>query len=405
MKKEKSDKRSDINRGENISLMEPMIISENSRHYQKLMDLTVDLAAKSAGFKRSLPTALQISLANLVRAMNCYYSNLIEGHNTHPIAIEQALRGDYSKDSKKRNLQLEAKAHITVQEWIDSGSIKDSIFSSTTLCEIHKRFCELLPDDLLWVEDPETKEKLKVIPGEIRHSDVQVGNHIAISPNNIPRFLTRFENVYQPLGKAATILAMAASHHRLLWVHPFLDGNGRVARLMSHAVTLNVLNNDAIWSISRGLARNATAYKEHLANCDLQRRNDLDGRGNLSEEMLAEFTQFFLETCLDQVNYMEKLMQPDQLRTRILLWAQEESQLGELPSQAIQILEAILYRGEISRGEMATILNVSDRHARRLTAPLFEKGILISDTPKAPFRLALPATLAYRWLPGLFPPS
>ncbi|MCZ6925353.1 MAG: Fic family protein, partial [Rickettsia endosymbiont of Ixodes persulcatus] len=261
----------------------------------------------------------------------------------------------------------------------------------------------LLPDDLLWVEDPDSKKKMKVIPGELRQYNVKVGNHIAISPGALPRFLSRFESVYSALGKTETILGLAAAHHRLLWIHPFLDGNGRVARLMSHAVLIDVLDTGGVWSIARGLARRMNEYKSHLANCDLPKRNDLDGRGNLSEEGLSEFTRFFLEIGIDQINFMEKLMQPDLLRTRILLWAREESQLGKLPPQAVQILEAILYRGEISRGEMAGILNVTDRHARRLTAILIENGILVSDSPRSSLKLAFPAALIGRWMPGLLP--
>lgn len=401
-----SDKKSDIfklDRGESLSIFEPLLISENSRHRQQLTDLVVELAAKSAAFRRSLPAAIQTSLADLVRGMNCYYSNLIEGHDTHPIAIEQALHGNYSADLRKRNLQQEALAHISVQKWIDNGGIKNSPFSYDAICEIHKSFSSLLPEDLLWVSDLDNKKKIKMIPGKLRQQDVRVGNHVAISPGAVPRFLGRFESVYSRLGKTETILALAASHHRLLWIHPFLDGNGRVARLMSHAITREVLDTGGVWSIARGLSRNVTDYKAHLANCDLSRRNDLDGRGNLSEEALATFTRFFLETCIDQIVFMEKLMQPDHLRTRILLWAQEEKQLGELSQQSIQILEAILYRSEISRGEIAGILNVTDRHARRFTSALIKKGILISDTPKSPLKLAFPAVLASRWMPGLLP--
>lgn len=408
MSRNKSDKKSDIfsglDRDEPLSMMEPLVLSQGSFHRKKLTDLALELVAKSAGFKRSLPSAIQSSLASMVRSMNCYYSNLIEGHNTHPIEIERALQGNYSTDIKKRNLQQEAKAHITVQEWIDGSGIKGSIFSEETICEIHRRFCSLLPEDLLWIEDPESKQKIKVIPGQLRDNDVKVGNHIAISPGRVPSFLARFDSVYNALGKSETILALAASHHRLLWIHPFLDGNGRVARLMSHAVTLKVLETGGMWSISRGLARNVGEYKEHLAKCDLSRRNDLDGRGNLSEEALAEFIQFFLETCIDQINFMEKLMQPDLLRTRILLWVREEIELKHLPPQALQILEAILYRGEILRGEMASVLGVTDRHTRRLTSILIEQGILLSDSPKSPLKLAFPARLANRWMPGLFPP-
>ena len=72
------------------------------------------------------------------------------------------------------------------------------------------------------------------------------------------------------------------------------------------------------------LARNESRYKELLAECDLPRRNDLDDRGNLSEEALAEFTRFFLETCLDQVRFMEQLAEPNRLRDRMLLWVEEE---------------------------------------------------------------------------------
>jgi len=390
-------------RHENITLMEPLLLPENAANRAALMDLVLELTQKSANFKSSLPSAIQSSFATTVRAMNCYYSNLIEGHNTHPIAIEQALNGNYDSDPKKRNLQLEAKAHIEVQEWIDKGGLKSNVFSSTAICEIHKRFCEKLPEELLWTEAPATTKKIRVIPGEIRKDDVQVGRLIPVSPDAIPRFLDRYAQVYSSLGKSESILALAAAHHRFLWIHPFLDGNGRVARFISYITTLEKLNTGGIWSIARGLARKHGEYKQHLANCDLTRRNDLDGRGNLSQESLYAFTKFFLETCIDQVTFMERLMQPDQLRTRILLWAREEIEMKKIPPQTILILEKILYRGEISRGELPELLNVTERHARRLTSILIEIGILSSESAKSSIKLAFPAKFANRWMPGLFP--
>ena len=407
MVKEKSALKEDIktvkDRGEAVSLMEPLLIGDSSRHRTTLTDLALDLAQKSAGFRRSLPESLLASLADLVRSMNCYYSNLIEGHDTHPIDIERALNNDYSSDAKKRDLQLEARAHITVQQWIDKGGLKDRALTADAIREIHRRFCELLPVDLLWIEDPTTKERLKVIPGELRQRDVEVGNHVAISPGALPRFLQRFEEVYGKLGKTETILASAAAHHRLLWIHPFLDGNGRVARLLSHATLIDTLGTGGVWSIARGLARNVQEYKAHLAACDLTRRNDLDGRGHLSEESLAEFTRFFLTTCIDQVSFMESLVQPDRLRTRILLWAEEEIRLNHLLPKSGNILEAVLYRGEIPRGDIAAIVGTGDRQARRIVSALLQQGVLTSESTRAPLRLAFPATLASRWMPGLFP--
>lgn len=289
-------------RGERISAMDPMVFGAGYRFRGRVTDLAFELAQKSAGFKSSLPKTLLASLADLVRSMNCYYSNLIEGHDTHPIDIERALKNDYSNDARKRNLQLEARAHIAVQQWIDGGGLGDSnTFGREAICEVHRRFCELLPEELLWVEDPTTKQRLNVVPGEIRQRDVQAGSHIAISPGALPRFLERFATVYRRLGKTEGLLAAAAAHHRLFWMHPFLDGNGRVARLMSHAHLLSLLDTGAVWSVARGLARNVQEYKQLLANCDLPRRNDLDGRGSLSEEALGAFTEFFLKVCIDQV--------------------------------------------------------------------------------------------------------
>jgi Fic family protein len=390
-------------RGESIGLMEPLLIGESSRHRGALTDLAIELAATSAGFRRSLPEGVLAALAELVRAMNCYYSNLIEGHDTHPIDIERALRNDYSTDARKRDLQLEARAHITVQRWIDEGGIAGRATAAATVLELHRRFCELLPDDLLWVAEPNTGERLRVIPGELRRRDVKVGNHIAVSPGALPRFLERFEEVYGRLGRTDSILAAAAAHHRLLWIHPFLDGNGRVARLMSHAMLLEALDTGGVWSAARGLARNVSTYKSLLAACDLTRRNDLDGRGTLSEEALADFTRFFLETCLDQVAFMEGLVEPNRLRTRILLWTEEEVRLGNLPPKAGSILEAILYRGELPRGEVGELLGATPRHARRIVSALAEKNVITSEGPRDPLRLAFPATLASRWMPGLFP--
>lgn len=403
MTNKKPDISADMDRGEPTSLMEPLYIASSAPQFKTLQDLALQLAVKSAAFRASLPKKLQISLAKMICSMNCYYSNLIEGHNTHPIDIERALRNDYSADQTKRNLQLEAKAHIEVQQWIDEGGAKDEEYTVDTLCTIHRRFCELLPDELLFVFDNQLKTKKRLIPGELRKEDVLVGSHVAVSPGAVERFLQRFAVAYSQLGKVDTIIAAAAAHHRFLWIHPFMDGNGRVARLMSHAVLHNTLDTGGLWSIARGLARRAVTYKQHLANCDLSRRNDLDGRGNLSQESLIEFTQFFLETCLDQIDFMQDLMQPAHLHTRVLLWAEEESRLNQLPAQAIPILEAVLFRGELSRSEVPALLKVTDRQGRRVIAALVEKQVLTSDTPKSALYLQFPAVLASRWMPGLFP--
>ena len=272
--------------GELLALMEPLILRQELAERIPLQELASELMLKSVELQRSLPPGCSKALARLVRSMNCYYSNLIEGHNTHPVDIERALKSDFSTDSKKRDLQLEACAHIKVQQWIDGGALAGKVACKESLKETHLRFCRELPEELLAVTNPESGEVLRVDPGEFRCHDVKVGVHIAISPGAIGRFLDRFEQIYSKLGKLESCLAVAAMHHRLLWIHPFLDGNGRVARLLSHACLLEAADSQGLWSMARGYAKRVQEYKSLLAHCDEQRRGDLDGRGNLSESAL-----------------------------------------------------------------------------------------------------------------------
>jgi hypothetical protein len=137
----------------------------------------------------SLPPTVLASLADLVRSMNCYYSNLIEGHDTHPIDIERALKNDHSEDPKRRDLQVEAKAHIHVQRRIDQGGLRGGrAFTAEGICEVHRRFCAALPEDLLWAEEPSTKERVRVVRSELRRRDIKVGSHIASAPVRCPGF-------------------------------------------------------------------------------------------------------------------------------------------------------------------------------------------------------------------------
>ncbi|MEN9222413.1 MAG: hypothetical protein Q6M04_08240 [Thermostichus sp. BF3_bins_97] len=105
---------------EPVALLEPVMPPETDR---QLEDLVFDLVSKANRLTGQLHPQTLISMGDLVRSMNCYYSNLIEGHNTHPRDIERALAADFSTDPEKRNLQLEARAHIEVQQLIDWGAV------------------------------------------------------------------------------------------------------------------------------------------------------------------------------------------------------------------------------------------------------------------------------------------
>ena len=385
------------------SLMEPMLPPEGER---VLEDLAVDLVARASALAGQLHPIVQAGIGELVRSMNCYYSNLIEGHDTHPRDIDRALRKDYASEPRRRALQLEAVAHIEVQRMIDSGRDGGSPPASVEYLRwLHREFCARLPDELLWVENPDTSQRLRVEPGEMRSGNVAVGRHVAPAAERLGDFLARFEEAYrsEPLSKVRRIVAVAAAHHRFLWIHPFYDGNGRVARLMAHALFVRHGVGGSLWSVSRGLARNGARYKALLMAADEPRRGGLDGRGNLSERALIDFCVFFLEVCVDQVEFMASILEPAQLLRRIEHYCEDEIRVGRLARGSFPILREAFLAGEIERGRAPDLTGYRERMARKVVAKLLERELLVSDTHRSRLRLGFPIDAVERWFPRLFP--
>ncbi len=372
-----------------------------------LENLAFDLAREASELSAQLHPVVRLSFAELVRSMNCYYSNLIEGHNTHPRDIDRALVADYSSDPHRRDLQLEARAHIEVQQMIDKrlSELPRPPASHAFIEWTHREFCARLPESLQVVENPDTKERIPVVPGQLRARTVAVGRHVAPVAEDLPAFMRRFEEAYDSarLTKPRQVIAIAAAHHRFLWIHPFLDGNGRVARLMSHAMLLEIGIGSALWSVSRGLVRNSGYYKRLLMAADESRRNDLDGREALSHDALIDFCRFFLETCLDQVRYMRELLSPSELQRRMENYVRDEESAERLPKRSYALLREALLSGELERGRVPRLIDTSERTARRVVSALIDKRLLISGSHKAPLRLGFPIDVVERWFPKFYP--
>jgi Fic family protein len=385
------------------SWMEPMLPSDGGR---ALEDIAFDLISSSNALAGQIHPIVTESVGNLVRSMNCYYSNLIEGHDTHPRDIDRALHKDYSTEPRKRALQLEAVAHIEVQKAIDEGDDpKDFPASSAYAIWLHSEFCRRLPDELLWVEDPETKRRIRLTPGALRDGEVVVGLHLPPPAAALSGFLRRFEQVYSPqsLSKVRQVTAVAAAHHRFLWIHPFYDGNGRVARLMSHALLRRLGVGNSLWSVARGLARNVGDYKSLLMAADASRRGDLDGRGNLSQAALDSFCEFFLRVSNDQVLYMSSILQPSELLRRMEIYVEDETRAGRLPKGSFPLLREALIAGEFDRGLAPSLTGYKERMARTVVSKLLDAGLLVSPSHVARLRLGFPLAVVERWFPALYP--
>lgn len=391
---------------ESPSRIEPCLLDDMTA---EIVDLVASLAAASNALGSRLHPRSADGLADLVRVMNCYYSNLIEGHNTTPREIVRALEDQFESAPERRNLQLEARAHIRVQREIDrqfaAGALPEPA-SVEFIRHLHRAFYEGAPPEMLVIRGRD--REVTMIPGEFRDQsehDVEVGRHLPPSSAAVEAFMAHFAQRYRfaGLGMGTRITAMAAAHHRLNYIHPFMDGNGRVSRLMSHAMALQAgIGAHGLWSVSRGLARGLESrgdYKRMMDHADTPRQGDLDGRGNLSRRALAEFTAWFLKVCLDQVTFMSGLFALDTLVDRLKLYVARR----DLKPGAFPILEQVLQRGELPRGEASRVSGLGERTARDLLAALVRDGILGSDTPKGPVSLRFPLDAIEILFPSLFP--
>ena len=170
-----------------------LLPSGSSPALPALQDKSFELGTAAARLDASLHPAVRRAVGDLVRSMNCYYSNLIEGHDILPRDIDRALKGEYVADAKRRNLQPEARAHIEVQAMVDHGKL-DTIGTGQDLVRtLHREFCTRLPDDLLWAENPDTDERIQVVPGEWRTRGVKVGRHAPVSAELVPSFMSHFD--------------------------------------------------------------------------------------------------------------------------------------------------------------------------------------------------------------------
>lgn len=382
---------------------------------ERVLDGSIDLAATLSEKARDLQAEgrgpVADALVPLLRNMNSYYTNKIEGQHTTPAQIQQALEQHYSSDAEEHKKQLMATAHIHAEEQLEQqwrDVTVSEMFDGERVRTIHRLFFEALPDSFRL-----TNEGDLIRPGEFREKDVTVGRHMAPPVGLIPQLLEEWEKRYSRIRASEyQLIAIACSHHRLAWIHPFIDGNGRVCRLHSHlALHASGLSN-GLWSPLRGFARTHEEYYARLAAADMPRRNDLDGRGNLSQEELVKFVDYFLTCCLDQVTFMLKMMEFDGFTTRLrdLLRYLEVNpwQIGSeksviKPEKSALALEFVAHTRPLSRSDFAQILGESDATSRRITRSLLDFGILRSDSHRDELAFALPLKSLRFLFPRLWP--
>jgi Fic family protein len=325
------------------------------------------------------PGAL-VGLRGLLRAMNSYYSNRIEGQHTLPLA----------------HMATEAQLEQRSGQWT-----AQQVWGAQMVQDIHQDLFARLPEDDRVLEDGTV-----LAAGALRTEQVSVGVHAAPDAAQLPQFLQRWGDYYGQVRRGELqVLAVAASHQRLAWIHPFRDGNGRVARLHTHLALAHAGLTNGLWSPLRGFARTHQAYYAHLAAADEPRAGDLDERGNLSEAALVKWIAYVLAQCADQVQFMTQMLQLDGMKARIAACLAFEENVGKHGVRA-DALRALHYlfatQGELERADFKAMLGLGDRLATAQVSALLARGLLQSDSPYGKLRFGVPQHALRFYFPRLW---
>lgn len=376
-----------------------------------LLERASDLTRAAGSLTSSAAQATSVELRQLLRAMNSYYTNRMEGDHTRPSDIERALADDFSANADLARKQRLAVLHMAAERdceqvldysGLDDNEIVRGLYESGSLIWLHYELFSQLPESDLRIAGSG-----RLQPGTLRERPVKVGIHEAPTPESIDGFLVRWSEVYGGVRRGeASIVAAAAAHHRLTWVHPFLDGNGRVARLHTHLLFHSMGLTNGLWSPLRGFARSQDRYMALLQAADEPRRGDYDGRGNLTQSGLVDWIRYVLDTCIDQIEFMSRQLDVRAMRDRLsaaLLFEESVVKSGVRTQALVPLHYLFATQDDLGRADFKTMTGLGERVATEMLSSLVARGFLKSDTPYGNLRFAIPRHALRFYFPALWP--
>jgi fido (protein-threonine AMPylation protein) len=347
----------------------------------------------------------------LFRAAHVHHSLYIEDR---PSTLAELARASVPavRSDRARDREADLRASLAVMSWLHEGAGRAHALRAPTdvalVRDIHRRFYAELPASEREVRFADTGRVIDVAPGEWRTEDVTVGRHAAPRATEVDALMRHWSARYTPargVTAGTALIAAVASHHRLLFVHPFRDGNGRVARLALEA-SLIALGLDAkgAWTPARGFARARAGYYDALAGADDERWHDAEGRGDRSMPGLVRWCRSVLRVMREQADFVATLLAPNVWRMR--LRHALTGPTGRAVDAEYRLVAAAWELGPLPRAALARESGVPPRSVSRLCNSLIERGWLRAvtgdDRRSAPVVGAMPIESARIVFPGLF---
>lgn len=368
-----------------IHWLEPLLPSEG-RYPPSLLESAEQLPFLAGKLSSLLPRETTERLGRLLRVTNTYYTNLIEGQHTEPATLAANSRRKGQKELKQLSVEhMHAQAGLEAVILLRMAKLRWSDMFAPVLVErVHERLFKGVSEDERRLEDGSFLQ-----PGQMRSACgrvIKVGGHTAPAPDSVDAMMKRMQERYgQATDQRTRIVCAMAYHHRMAFVHPFADGNGRVARMLTHLQLHYLGMSVPLWSLSRGLARRQDEYYQRLSSADKPRRGDLDGRGQLSEKALCDFIEFMLDVCLDQMKYMEEMINVHTLRNRIevALKAAPQFQQARIKQGCARALHILLTQGEVTRSDFKVYTGLGLRTATEQLSKLIDLKLIDAPSQKS----------------------
>lgn len=207
-------------------------------------------------------------------------------------------------------------------------------------------------------------------PGEFRKSQNWIGgatiqDAVFIPPvhTSISDLMSDIEHfVHDEVNYFPELLKIALVHYQFETIHPFLDGNGRVGRLLItlYLVSKGILKKPILY-LSDFFERNRLLYYDNLMG--VREKNDL-------RQWFKFFLVGMIETAKSGIRTFNDILQLQRVTESKI------QTLGSRAANAQKILNQLYQRPLIDASRVATAIDVSPASAYRLIADLERLGIL-----------------------------
>lgn len=373
-----------------------------------LLELASDLVRPAVAIGSLAALVANIELRGLLRSMNSYYTSRIEGEHARPIDIELARQKNFSDNADLARKQRLAIAHIRTEkrceEQIDARAagedVKRWLFSAEALKWIHGKLCADIDGG-----DLASAAGSSMDPGQLRRRQVAVGQHEAPVFEALPGLLLQWSAAYSGVRRGeAAVVAIAASQHRLVWMQPFMNGNGRLARMHTHLLFHAAGLSPGLWSPVRGFAQSEQQYRDLLHGADGNRCGD--GRRDLAQAGLIAWIEYTLKTCIHQAHFMGTLLNATSMQDRIssALTFEEATLKSGVRHAALRALHYLFStQPELGRADFKAMTGLGDRVATDVLSALLKHGFLASDSPYGKVRFGIPMRALRFYFPALWP--